>query len=155
MVDFEALLQESLVGVNEAFKQADTELHEVVGAVSQALGKLSNNAVELKLVKYAEDLEGTSYELTLEELGKFGMGSVPVGAYQVSARGYPIRVGDIDRPPVEDETIEETPETFKASSELATQADLEAHFTDLMSKPDSLVITNAAFFMRRAPAAPH
>ena len=95
MVDFDKLLQESLLGVNKAFEQADADLHELVAAASQALGRVSNGVVAMKLRKWLEGPGGVFYELRVQEEDDFpkNSASVVVGAYMVSTKGYPVFAG--------------------------------------------------------------
>jgi hypothetical protein len=146
VVDFDKLLQESLLGVNKAFEQADADLHELVAAASEALGRVSNGGVEMTLRKLSESSNGVLYELRLEQSPGHSTGSVVVGAYQVSTKGYPVRSGEM-------ETVtgyRSERQVFSPKLDFADKATLQRHFEELMSSPDSPVIVNAAFFMRTA-----
>jgi hypothetical protein len=156
VVDFDKLLQESLLGVNKAFEQADADLHELVAAASQALGRVSSGAVEMTLRKCSEGVDGVLYELRVEEATRYQSNDAEtfvVGAYQISARGYPVRSGTVERTPGRGLGPEQ--ETFRSKSTLVGKTELQRHFEELMSNPDSPVIANAAFFMRRAAGPPY
>ena len=151
MVDFDKLLQESLLGVNKAFEQADADLHELVAAASQALGRVSNGVVAMKLRKWLEGPGGVFYELRVEEEGDFTAksDSVVVGAYMVSTKGYPVFAGVVTTTSGGGD-IDPTRPNFRSQENFPDKLSLQVHFEKLMSNPDSPVIANASFFMRRA-----
>jgi hypothetical protein len=150
VVDFDKLLQQSLLGVNKAFEQADADLHEMVAAAAEALGRVANGVVELKLRKVSEDRAGVVYELVVGAVPDFGRGvgeGVAAGAYQVAAKGYPIRAGNAE---VDYGRLI----SFRSQSSFNDKADLQRHFEELMANPDSPVVTTAAFLMRKATSSP-
>lgn len=148
MPDFDKLLQESLLGVNKAFEQADADLHELVAEASTALGRVTNGVVEMPLVRWSEDLNGVVYSLVVRDpADESHEGAATVGGYQVSRKGYPVRMGDT--------LLASSTQrmSFRPASELKSKSELQQHFEGLLSNPDSPVVANAAFFMRRASSA--
>jgi hypothetical protein len=153
VVDFDKLLQESLLGVNKAFEQADADLHELVATASQALGRVTRGVVEMKLKRHSESIDGLRYDLVVkgQDLTRPFAEGVIVGTYEVSAKGYPVRVGVWEASPARGR-LDLEQYVFRATSDLTGKSEMQRHFEELMSNPDSPVVTNAAFFMRRRAA---
>jgi hypothetical protein len=134
MSDYEELLRASLSGPTEAYKVANSDLNEVVVAVSSALQKVTGLPVKLELRRRSEEVEGTVYNLTLAG----GKNPDSLVTFIVPAKGYPIRVGA----------------TMTARGELVTPrvlADkeaLESYFAELSTNPDSALVVRMSFLLR-------
>ncbi len=129
MSTFEEALKTSLLGVNEAFKLADADLHQEVAAASQALAQLSGGIAVLELITLFENAQGIAYNLTVKSGGS---NILHVAQLLVPAKGYPV-------------TLQQPP-----GKHLKTRQEIGAFLAEMAANPDSPLIQHLAFLMRRA-----
>jgi hypothetical protein len=164
MVDFGKVLAQTLRSANAAFDQADRDLHEVVSAVGGSLEKITDGAVQLLLVRYAEALEGCFYRLILASGRLSGLHpqaakaqphseshrmrvAAASGVYReesvvaylrVPTTGYPIWIASL-------------PEGLSGGGPqrpAEDRAQLEEYFKELASNPDSRLVSLTTFLVR-------
>jgi hypothetical protein len=132
MPSFEEALKTTLHLVHDGFERADTDLHHEVAAAARDLGKLTQGAATMMLRKTLEGEKGVRYELVLSGNGV----EASVGTFFVPARGYPILCESANL----------------SSSEGLTCNDKQAlaeYFIRLASNPDSGLVTQTAYIMRK------
>jgi len=135
-MSLEEMLRSSLEGVNRAFQEADKALHSEVSSTNDALAKISGGVVQAKLDLFREDEDGLSYRFLLEA----GRGrTVPLGAFRVSLKGFPILFGP-------DVTSVERGDFLEA---IGDPSQLMAFFHKMASNPDSPLIQKVAYLMRK------
>ncbi|HYT92496.1 MAG TPA: hypothetical protein VEL76_27520 [Gemmataceae bacterium] len=127
MTEFEKALQETLKGINKAFEVADADLHEEAAAASKAVANVTDGKATLELVVVGESEGGITYDLTLTA----GEQKWPLLRVEVPRKGYPINMG---------------------SSSIPNRQKLAGTFADMATNPDSPLVTNLAFLLRRQGA---
>lgn len=147
MVDFDNALEKALVGATAAFKEADEDLHHVVVQASQSVARITNGTLELGLDRLDEDFQGTTYALQLAKAG--AQNPTDLGLYRVQTRGYPILFG-----PPADSLAKimkgDVSMHFKKDAKAIHNRDLLLeHFLQLLSSPDSPLVINIAFAIRK------
>jgi hypothetical protein len=135
-MSLEEMLRSSLEGVNRAFQEADKALHAEVSSTNIALAKISGGTLQVKLHLFREDEEGLSYRFLLETNKARG---VPLGAFRVSLKGFPILFGQ-DLASVERGDYSEA---------IGDSSQLMAFFHNMASNPDSPLIQKVAYLMRK------
>lgn len=136
-LSLEEKLKSTLEGLNRGFFEADEDLHRQVFAANEAIDKITNRKVTLKLERHIEEDNGVGYHFRIQS----GDMSSSVGYFYVSTRGYPIFYARNDH-------------AFRnkaAVTSLNDRTALSDLFSDLATNPDSPLIQSVAFFMRRKP----
>jgi hypothetical protein len=136
MIDFEQALKEVILGKNEKFLVADSDLHTEVAAASQALGRISKGKASLVLEPVQESEEGITYRLMLTAKDY----ADEVGAFTVPSDGYPI----IAVPTVQPYHAEQ-----EKKNPLNNKEALRGYFVSMASNPDSPLVMKLAFVIRR------
>lgn len=139
--DFEAILRASLQKTNEAFDRADADLHEVVTEASAALEKVTDGCATLELTPSDESEKGIAYVLN----AKWNSSKVKtLQGYVVTASGYPVLGGPVDDPYRILVQLRQAP-----AIRLKDKGELKAHFAEMITNPDSNLITYVAYQLRR------
>jgi hypothetical protein len=132
----EELLKTSLEGVNRAFQDADQALHAEVASASDALSKISDGTIQVKLEPAAESQDGAiTYSFVVD---KEKTTRDRLGWFRVTPKGYPILYSQnqmyLETGPRE--SISDGPK-------------LKAFFHQMASNPDSSLIQKVAYLMRK------
>jgi len=132
MSSFEDSLKTTLLTVNEAFDVADADLHREVAEAARGLQRVTEGAATLTLKKTGEGEQGAHYSLFISGSGVEAV----VGQFHVHARGYPVSVIS---------TLRSSQENLVCNDSHA----LTEYFSKLASNPDSGLVTQAAYIMRK------
>jgi hypothetical protein len=136
-MSLEELFRSSLEGVNRAFLEADAALHAEVASASDALSKISEGAIQVKLDLQTEDEDGVTYGLYLDKK-KASTLRVRLGFFRVSQKGYPMLFSQSTLSFERDPAVQQIPDFQK----------LKAFFHDMASNPDSPLVQKVAYLMR-------
>jgi hypothetical protein len=126
MPNYEEALRNALTALHGDFERADTDLHQEVAAAARALQSITQGIVTLKLVKLDEGETGRRYKLVVS--GRAVDADIEV--FHVPPRGYPITVSGV---------------ALRCKDKQA----LAEYFSQLASNPDSKLVIQAAYIMRK------
>ena len=130
MADFQAALQATLLGVNQAFASADADLHQEVVSASKAVATITNGIASLQLQPTRESEAGIQYALVLSANGE----DAPLFYFTVPTQGYPIYTSA-------------TPTV--AGEPLQNRQGLSDVFAQMAANPDSPLVRRLAFLLRK------
>ena len=142
MPQFEEALKATLLGMNDAFGQADADLHRAVASADQVVGRVSDGAANLRLWKHEENTGGVIYRLALVSADKRIKIQPVLGAFLVRSQGYPVLAAP-------DEESLRTPEGVQ----LKDNGQINNYLAEMAANPDSPLVQHLAFFMRRRRSA--
>lgn len=146
MNDFDNALQTALTGASAAFRQADEDLHHVVTEAAQSIGRITKGKVELQLNRIREEFNGTTFALQLLKAGE--RKPMVLGLYMIQSTGYPIEFG----PSKYSQKVESADVLnigLGPERQLRDRESLRQHFLELLSAPDSPLVVNIAFLLRK------
>src|SRR5436190_1726482 len=134
MPTFEEALRASLEGVDRGFRSAEADLRQQVNSASQVVAKLTGQRAYLELLKEDERPSGTFFTLRLV----FNKRYYEVAAFQILAKGYPIRGGRSVSSLVEG----------AYETNLLDRPGLEEYFVNMASNPESPLVLRIALLLR-------
>jgi len=136
VMSLEELLRSSLEGVNREFQEADQALHSEVVRTSDALSKITEGVVQVKLGLISEDENGIIYSFSIDAKKS---NHALLGVFLVSVKGFPIMFGP-------DAKLVKRGEDSVTIRDLSQLRDF---FHNMASNPDSPLIQKVAYVMRK------
>jgi hypothetical protein len=137
---FEEALKTSVLGVDQGFRDAVTDLRQEVSAASAAVSKLTNQQASLELRKNDEQPLGTYFDMRMNfsPVNSNSRRYYDVSAFFISAKGYPIKAGCSVSVLAGGEYEIEIPDVSQ----------LKKYFVDMASNPDSSLVLRLALLLR-------
>jgi hypothetical protein len=130
MTSFEESLKAAIQGINASLEVVETDLHEVVTEAANGIQQVTNGVAQLVLVKTGESAEHVSYILQLVSTGNQ---PVQLLALTLTRRGYPIHTH---------------------SGPIQDKEGLKKIIAEMGTNPDSPLVVNLAFLLRKTKKPP-
>ena len=130
MLTFEEMLAQHIQGMNSRFQQADQDLHQVVAEAAKSISRISNGNTSIQLATLNESTDGIMYNLQFVGKGS----TINLCSFQVKATGYPIAVPGAG---------------VGSAKTMTNRGEIESFLNELASNPDSPLVRQLAFTVRK------
>ena len=135
MSQLEDLLRKSVIGMNEAYSIAEKDLYEEVVAASEAVVNVTSGIGRLELKKSSDEASGSIFTLSL-----VGQKTIyEVGAFALSANGYPIKAAPTERNCRMD--------IYEAV--LNSRGEINEYLKNMMATPNSRLVLRVSYLLRQ------